>query len=91
MSWGKSRSYRKSEQTKILPRMSTITSSIMMVGWPGKAWGKPRGCLHTPFGMFHPMRSPGGFRLYGPAHCLHHPWIWPFTGNLLPPHSTSTA
>lgn len=41
MPWGKSRSHRKSEQTKILPRMSTSTGSIMVAGWPGKAWGKP--------------------------------------------------
>lgn len=51
MPWGKSRSHWKSEQTKILPRMSSSTGWIMMAAGPGKAWGKPRS--RSP----HPIRN----------------------------------
>ena len=46
-SWCASRSHGTSEQTKILPRMSTGNSAIMMAAGTGKAWGAQKPSPHT--------------------------------------------
>lgn len=63
----------------------------MMGAGTGKAWGSPEVVSTHHSECFDQWDRLTALACKSSAHCLHHPWIWPFTGNLLPPHLTCTA